>query len=236
MALPPASFPMAYRTPPAALTATNFDPGAYPNLGQINSPPPFTVPNNGRPPRFLQTTFGIEREVVKDLSVEASFIDNRGVWLESDGLRVIQPTPSIGPLRSTVWTLPTRLTQALLTQPISSPSRHGERLHEAVRHLPVRSDLGSGITAIPAIRQDRLTIRARWQYLVRRASSQGHQADRQRTVGRPRLLLVEGSGNGLQHRDLHHGDTDTGSHPVAQESEILSGHRPAADAELLLQL
>ena len=37
---------------PAALTATNFDPGAYPNVGQLNAPPPFTAPNNGRPARF----------------------------------------------------------------------------------------------------------------------------------------------------------------------------------------
>src|SRR5882762_11041181 len=71
----------------AALTATHFDPGAYPNVGQLNSPPPFTVPNNGRPARFVQSTIGFEREVLRDLSVEASFIDNRGVWLESDGLR-----------------------------------------------------------------------------------------------------------------------------------------------------
>ena len=37
---------------PAAITATHFDPGAYPNIGQLNSPPSFIVPNNGRPPRF----------------------------------------------------------------------------------------------------------------------------------------------------------------------------------------
>ena len=123
----------------AALTATNFDPGAYPNVGQLNSPPTFTVPNNGRPARFVQSTIGFEREVVKDLSVEASFIDNRGVWLESDGLRGYQPTPCIGHLRNTVWTLPTRADFNLLTQPISSPSRSGERLQGAVLHLPVRS-------------------------------------------------------------------------------------------------
>ena len=50
---------------PAAITATHFDPGAYPNIGQLNSPPPFIVPNNGRPPRFQQTTFGVEREIDK---------------------------------------------------------------------------------------------------------------------------------------------------------------------------
>ena len=85
MGLPLASFPMAYPTP-GCITATHFDPGAYPNIGQTNSPPPFIVPNNGRPPRFQQTTFGIEREVMNNLSVKISYIDNRGVWLNSDGL------------------------------------------------------------------------------------------------------------------------------------------------------
>ncbi len=95
---------------PAAMTATNFDPGAYPNIGQLNSPPAFTVPNNGRPPRFLQTTFGVEREIVRNLSVKASFIDNRGVWLESDGL-TNNTTNSLSILaQNTVWTLPIRPT------------------------------------------------------------------------------------------------------------------------------
>src|ERR1700739_4706132 len=51
----------------AALTATDFDPGAYPNVGQLNSPPSYIVPNNGRPPRFLQSTIGIERELANNL-------------------------------------------------------------------------------------------------------------------------------------------------------------------------
>ena len=71
---------------PAAITATHYDPGAYPNVGQTNSPPNFIVPNNGRPARFQQTTFGVEREIVNNLSVKVSYINNRGVWLNSDGL------------------------------------------------------------------------------------------------------------------------------------------------------
>jgi hypothetical protein len=78
---------------PAALTATDFDPGFWPNPGQTNSPPAFTYYNADRPPRFVQTTIGVEREITQDLSVNASFIDNRGVWLESDGLRNINQLP-----------------------------------------------------------------------------------------------------------------------------------------------
>jgi hypothetical protein len=104
---------------PAALTATNFDPGAYPNVGQLNSPPPFTVKNNGRPARFVQSSIGFEREIAKDLSVEASFIDMRGVWLESDGLRGFnQLTASAIAQHGLDLTNPSDFD--LLTQPISS--------------------------------------------------------------------------------------------------------------------
>jgi hypothetical protein len=77
----------------AALTATNFDPGFWPNVGQLNSPPNFTVPRAGKPARFVQSTIGIEREIAKNLSVEIAFIDNQGVWLESDGLRGYNQLP-----------------------------------------------------------------------------------------------------------------------------------------------
>jgi hypothetical protein len=77
----------------AALTAKDFDPGYWPNVGQLNSPPNFTVPRAGKPARFVQTTFGIERQITKDLSVEVAFIDNQGVWLESDGLRGYNQLP-----------------------------------------------------------------------------------------------------------------------------------------------
>jgi len=71
---------------PAAITATDFDPGAFPNLGSTNSPPNFIVSDNGRPPRFLQSTIGVERQIINNLSVNVSFIDDRGVWLNSDNL------------------------------------------------------------------------------------------------------------------------------------------------------
>jgi hypothetical protein len=107
----------------AALTATDFDPGAYPNIGQLNSPPPYIVPNNGRPPRFLQSTIGVEREIANNLTVNLSFIDDRGVWLNSDGLTdtTNELTPSILSKKYGLdVTNPSDFN--LLTQPISSPS------------------------------------------------------------------------------------------------------------------
>ncbi len=107
----------------AALTATNFNPGAFPNVGSTNSPPNFIVTNNGRPPRYVQSTLGVEREIVNNLTVNLSLIDNRGVWLNSDNLT-----------NTTNELTPTMLSQkyglnvqnpidyALLQSPISSPN------------------------------------------------------------------------------------------------------------------
>ena len=215
---------------PAAITATHFDPGAYPNIGQLNSPPPFIVPNNGRPPRFQQTTFGVEREIVNNLTVKYLYIDNRGVWLNSDGLTntTNELTPSI-----LLKKYGLNVTNANRLQPADAADlfsrRGGKRLHGSVLHFPVRSHPGSGITAIPAIRRHWRLLRAQWQLVVRRASNQGYQAAQQRIVGRPRLLVVEESGNSgsstgvgqPRPSDLSYDGTDSGSLPPAQEPEIL---------------
>ena len=139
----------------AELTATNFNPGAYPGPGSIQSPPNYSAEyNGGRPARFFQTTVGIEREIMRNLSVEASFIDNRGVWLESDGLKVINQLPvSVIAQHGLDVTNPTD--QALLTSPISSPAvtargftapyagfPSGQTLAQALRPYPQFGNIG----------------------------------------------------------------------------------------------
>jgi hypothetical protein len=141
---------------PAAITATHFDPGAYPNIGQLNSPPSFIVPNNGRPPRFVQSTIGIERAITNNLTIKISYIDNRGVWLNSDGLTntTNELTPSVLSRKYGLnVTNPNDFN--LLTQPISSPAvaargftapystfPSGATLAQALRPYPQFSGIG----------------------------------------------------------------------------------------------
>jgi Carboxypeptidase regulatory-like domain len=107
----------------AAITATHFDPGAYPNIGQLNSPPNYIVPNNGRPPRFQQTILGFDRALANNLTVNVSYLSNRGIWLNSDNL-----TDTTNELRPSVLSQKYGLNVAnpndfnLLTEPISSPA------------------------------------------------------------------------------------------------------------------
>jgi Carboxypeptidase regulatory-like domain/TonB dependent receptor len=135
---------------PAAITATHFDPGAYPNIGQLNSPPNFIVPNNGRPPRFQQTTFGIERAIENNLTVNVSFIDNRGVWLNSDGLTntTNELTPS-ALLKKYGLDVTNANDFNLLTQPISSPSVAAKGFTAPYSTFPTGATLAQALRPFP---------------------------------------------------------------------------------------
>jgi hypothetical protein len=70
----------------ADLYQSNFDPGLRPRTGQIESPPTLTDRNGGRPPRLFQWSIGLQREIMKDLVVEANYVGNRGAWFEANSL------------------------------------------------------------------------------------------------------------------------------------------------------
>ena len=61
----------------------NFTPGQYPTASAGFLPPgnaPFFWNPSARPPRTLQWSVGIQREVARDIVVEATYVGNRGVW------------------------------------------------------------------------------------------------------------------------------------------------------------
>ena len=78
--------------------------------------------NAGRLPRILQWSLGLQREVTRDLVVEASYVGNRGVWWTAP-LLATSNYNSLTPAMITAAGLnpnnPSDL--ALLTTPISSP-------------------------------------------------------------------------------------------------------------------
>jgi hypothetical protein len=65
---------------------SSFDPGLRPQAGQINTPGSLTDANGGRPPRLNQWSVGVQRELMKDLVVEANYVGNRGAWFEANSL------------------------------------------------------------------------------------------------------------------------------------------------------
>ena len=72
----------------------NFNPGVYPTVpGTTSSAPPALDLHAGRPPRQMQYSIGVQRELTKDLVLEASYVANRGVWwtgIGDDNLGLLQ--------------------------------------------------------------------------------------------------------------------------------------------------
>ena len=79
---------------PADLFTVTLDPGIRPSPGQINSPSYYLDRSGGRPPRYNQWNIGVQREITKDIVVEAAYVGNRGVWQLSSSfwdLNVLTP-------------------------------------------------------------------------------------------------------------------------------------------------
>jgi hypothetical protein len=65
----------------------DFDPGQQPLFaGTIGTAPTLIDRNAGRPPRQVQWSIGIQREITKDLAVDVSYVGNRGVWWQANSL------------------------------------------------------------------------------------------------------------------------------------------------------
>ena len=72
---------------PADLYAATFDPGIRPGPGQVNAPPYYIDPSSGRPSRINQWNISLQREITRDIVVEAAYVGNRGVWLQGDRMQ-----------------------------------------------------------------------------------------------------------------------------------------------------
>jgi hypothetical protein len=73
---------------PAALPKPvwpNFTPGLFPLPGTTNNALAALDRNAGRPPRQNQWSIGLQRELNRNLVVEASYVANRGVWWSGIG-------------------------------------------------------------------------------------------------------------------------------------------------------
>ncbi len=75
-------FTLGDGVPFAPLPFPNFDVGQFPRPGYATTQAPafFMDQNAGRPPRQLQYSVGMQRELTRDLMVEASYVGNVGVW------------------------------------------------------------------------------------------------------------------------------------------------------------
>jgi hypothetical protein len=106
----------------AALYAATLDPGSRPTPGTVGSINYFIDPNANRPGRTNTFSVNIQRELFKDLVVEAAYVGNRAVWiLGATGLVNLNATP-MSTLTARGLSLSNPADITLLTSTLSSPT------------------------------------------------------------------------------------------------------------------
>jgi hypothetical protein len=76
---------------PAALTPVwpNFNAAAGAQTGTVGASPAVLGPGAGRPPRQYQWSVGLQRQVTRNMVVEASYVGNRVIWLNAPALSTL---------------------------------------------------------------------------------------------------------------------------------------------------
>ena len=161
---------------PAELLAASYNPGIRPQPGQTNSPPAMVDPDAGRPSRLWSWNVSLQREVMANLVVEASYVANRGAWFRADGLNAINGI-SNDRLRSFGLSLNNQADVTLLGQQIASApvGARGFRkpydafpntatLAQALRPYPQFGDVGTLWAPLGNSWYDSLQIKATKRY------------------------------------------------------------------------
>jgi hypothetical protein len=111
---------------PYNITYPNLSPGQTPlqnnGVDVISNPVVFFDQNAGRPARIMQWTVGLQRQLTKDLMVEAAYVGNVGAWWSANTLNPYA-TNSIpyARLNSVGLNINSPADQQLLTSQIGSP-------------------------------------------------------------------------------------------------------------------
>ena len=122
-----ASLPIMTLTGGVPLTAAqiawpNLSPGYYPIASSFGAGPPNVVDQNaGRPARQYQWSVGVQREIFRNLVVDAAYVGNRGVWWNDPSL-VGYNFISQATLAANGLSLNNPADLTILSAPLNSPS------------------------------------------------------------------------------------------------------------------
>jgi hypothetical protein len=108
---------------PAVLYQVTLNPGVAPTSGSLSPAPgwaaQFLDPDGGRPSRVNQWNIALQRQLANNMTLEAAYVGNRGVWEQAQSLNTLN---AISParLQSLGFDLTSAATRTLLTSQICS--------------------------------------------------------------------------------------------------------------------
>jgi hypothetical protein len=142
---------------PAQLTSASLDPGIRPSPGQINAPPYYLDRNGGRPSRINQWSVGLQREITRDLLVEAAYVGNRGVWFQANDLLDLNAlTPER--IRAAGLDINNAADRALLVSPLNSSTAQARGFAAPYPAFPAGLTVAQSLRPFPQFG----TIPVRW--------------------------------------------------------------------------
>jgi len=99
----------------------NLTPNAAQGIGNVVAAPGFLDPNSDRPARQYQWSISLQRELARNLVVEASYVGNRGVWWPAGALTAMNAL-QVSDLTRYGFTIGNTADSALLTPQIGALS------------------------------------------------------------------------------------------------------------------
>jgi hypothetical protein len=143
-----ATIQYACRTAPPLRSRAQPDPGQFPRTGSTSAPPIAIDRNAGRPPRQVQWSFGVQREIFKNLAVEASYIGNRGAWWEANGLINVNAMSPEYLLKKGI-DINNATDRALLTKPITNADVIARGFKAPYAGFPTTATLAQALRPFP---------------------------------------------------------------------------------------
>jgi hypothetical protein len=145
---PAATFAQGLPYTQAQLYPTTLSAGIVPFTGQLNGPPYWMDPKGGRPPRVNQWNIGLQRELTRNLTIEAAWVGNRGVWLQANNLTDINGLTT-QKLQSVGLNLNDANARSLLTSTFSSGKPQAAGFQVPYAGFPLGQTLAQALRPFP---------------------------------------------------------------------------------------
>jgi outer membrane receptor protein involved in Fe transport len=141
---PAVTFATGLQYDPAQLYVATYDPGIQPQPGTITSPPNWVDDTSGRPGRVNQWNVSLQREITRDLTIEAAYVGNRSAHI-SGGLTQFNAL-SIDTLRSRGFDITNPADRTILNSPWNSTAAQGRGIRAPYAGYP------TGLTVAQTLR------------------------------------------------------------------------------------